>query len=578
MDGSTLNIHDEDTRAMASRPREVGKPSLRILYHGDLERVGEFTSSDLFEGGKWVGLGRTSPDFHALDRSTGPIADPYISRAQAALRWDDRAGCFEVKPASGARLKLSSVTLHRGSADLPEFQEVSRRSFLPPGTLLAIGDRVLLALLCDPSHGAEEDRMGMIGESAQMWELRKAIEDTARFARPALVLGETGAGKELVSRALHTSGDRSRGPFLAANCAALPEHLVESILFGHKKGAFTGASKDSPGLFLDADGGTLFLDEVGELPMVLQAKLLRALQEGVVMPVGGRKEVKVDVRVVAATNRAPAEEMQSGKLRSDLYYRLSAHVLKVPSLRERYVDVPLLFVHLLKQHLQDFAPLAWMFSSSMGSRLPVPMDFFLKLMKYPWPGNVRELQNVATQSAQLNLNPGSFAAPSLEESAMVPAPRLDEPVSDFQEDRGLESEPQVLDLDNPLLLKAAQEQRLKRKTLARLLRLGEPVDLGELRGEELEDCLAANLFLLMEEEGFNQTRVARELEVARGTLISLMKRFGLPRAQDLSLEQIREARDAAHGNLTTMSRALRVSPASLKGRLTHEGLEGWLQG
>lgn len=224
---------------------------------------------------------------------------------------------------------------------------------------------------------------GLVGRSAAMREVYKRIGRSAPTDLPVLVEGESGTGKELVARALHASSARASGPFVAVNLAALPAELVESELYGHEKGAFTGAVAARTGKFEQADGGTLLLDEVGELPLELQAKLLRALQDGEISRVGG-KTLKVDVRVVAATNVDLARAVTTGRFRSDLYYRLRVLPLRLPPLRERREDVPLLAEHFLQR---DGLKLR-------GRELRLSPEAARVLERHSWPGNVRELENV----------------------------------------------------------------------------------------------------------------------------------------------------------------------------------------
>jgi transcriptional regulator with PAS, ATPase and Fis domain len=197
---------------------------------------------------------------------------------------------------------------------------------------------------------------------------------------PVLFVGESGTGKELVARAVHANGARARRPFVSENCAAVPEALLESTLFGHVKGAFTGATAMRAGLFEVADGGTLFLDEIGEMPLAMQTKLLRVLQDGEVRPVGGDRARTVDVRVLAATHRDLEALVAKGAFREDLFYRLNVVMLRIPSLRERPDDIPLLALHLLEKH----AP---------GRGLRVTRAAMDRLVRFPWPGNVRQLEN-----------------------------------------------------------------------------------------------------------------------------------------------------------------------------------------
>ncbi len=225
----------------------------------------------------------------------------------------------------------------------------------------------------------------LLGDSAAMKRLKEAVARVAPVPSPVLVVGESGTGKELVARELHRLSGRGKAVFLAINCAALPENLVESELFGHEAGAFTGADRTRKGAFEAAHGGTLFLDEIGELPLPAQAKLLRVLEDRLVTKVGGTKAVAVDARVVAATNRDLEEEIQEKRFRPDLYFRLNVHFLQVPPLRDRLSDVPLLARHFLEE-----------ISSRFGTRpKTLAPEAQEKLQGYSWRrNNVRELRNV----------------------------------------------------------------------------------------------------------------------------------------------------------------------------------------
>ncbi|RMH05279.1 MAG: sigma-54-dependent Fis family transcriptional regulator [Planctomycetota bacterium] len=231
-------------------------------------------------------------------------------------------------------------------------------------------------------------RFGMIGASARMKEVFSVLARIVRSEVTVLVLGESGTGKELVARALHRHGPRRRGPFLAVNCAAISPTLLESELFGHVKGAFTGAVRERKGYAEAADGGTLFLDEIGEMSFDLQAKLLRFLQDGEVRPVGGNRVKKVDVRVVAATNRDLRAQVAAGAFREDLYYRLAVITLEMPPLRERRDDIPALARFLLARNAEEGLPSA-----------EIDDEALAVLAERDWPGNIRELQNELTRAA-----------------------------------------------------------------------------------------------------------------------------------------------------------------------------------
>jgi two-component system, NtrC family, response regulator HydG len=244
-----------------------------------------------------------------------------------------------------------------------------------------------------------ETRTGMsalVGKSVVMRELYSLIERVALSAAPVLVRGESGSGKELVARALHDAGPRKDRPFLAINCTALPESLLESELFGHTRGAFTGATSARAGLFVEASGGTLFLDEIGDMAPTLQAKLLRVVQQGEVRPVGSDESRAVDVRVVAATHQNLEQRVADGTFRQDLFYRLNVVPVAIPPLRERLEDVPLLVEYFL----------AAARTRNTHSRVVRLMpDLVTALTRYPWPGNVRELENLVERLVVVGTTP-----------------------------------------------------------------------------------------------------------------------------------------------------------------------------
>ena len=231
----------------------------------------------------------------------------------------------------------------------------------------------------------------IITRSASMQAVLRTAEKAATSAIPVLIEGESGVGKELIARAIHGSSDRRARPFIAVNCGAIPENLVESILFGHEKGAFTGATERHTGKFIEATSGTLFLDEVGELPLAAQVKLLRAIQEGEVEPVGAKRPVKVDVRLVSATNRNLVADVKSGRFREDLFYRLHVFPVSVPPLRERSEDVAELTRHFLAR-----------FAAEEGKRVrAVSAEALALLAQHRWPGNVRQLENAVFRAVVL---------------------------------------------------------------------------------------------------------------------------------------------------------------------------------
>jgi DNA-binding NtrC family response regulator len=285
------------------------------------------------------------------------------------------------------------------------------------GEMLADENRQLMDMV-----GHRYQVTDIIGETARIKQIRDLIRVTAPTDASVLILGESGTGKEMVASSLHAHSARAPKPFVSLNCAAIPENLLESELFGHEKGAFTGAVKQRIGRFEEADTGTIFLDEIGEMSPQLQTKLLRVLEERRFQRVGGNENVSVDVRVIAATNQNVREAIASGRLRSDLYHRLNVVEIFLPALRDRHDDIPVLAQHFLRQ-----------FSETMGRHIVGFTDDAAKLMvSYHWPGNIRELRNAVERAVIMettrHIQPGSL--PQAIGDAPPPAPRepSDEPL------------------------------------------------------------------------------------------------------------------------------------------------------
>jgi two-component system nitrogen regulation response regulator GlnG len=285
--------------------------------------------------------------------------------------------------------------------------------------------RVLqIAAARDGAPAAPKPLIDIFGESRAMREVAAQIQRVARTNFTVVVIGETGTGKELVSRAIHRASDRGAGELVAVDCGAIPENLLESELFGHERGAFTGADRRRDGYFLQARGGTLFLDEIANLPLATQTKLLRALQERVIQPIGGRS-VPIDVRVIAATNLSLEVGVRSGCFRSDLFYRLSEFTITLPPLRDRREDIPVLAQRFLDETSREL-------SRSPGRRLS--HDAIEVLLRHDWPGNVRQLRNVIRCAAltgpdtirpeDIDLSSSRSVAEAVEHKARVPGASL----------------------------------------------------------------------------------------------------------------------------------------------------------
>ncbi len=257
--------------------------------------------------------------------------------------------------------------------------------------LISVVERALSAPLAAPEDDeADDEQLPLIGRSAAMQEIYRAIARLMGTDLSVLITGESGTGKELVARALHDFGKRRSGPFVAINMAAIPRELIESELFGHERGAFTGATQRSAGRFEQAKGGTLFLDEIGDMPFEAQTRLLRVLQEGEYTAVGGRAPIRADSRIIAATHRDLSQLIRQGVFREDLFYRLNVAPIRIPALRERTADIPALVRHFATQAAKEGLPAKVLDESAME-----------RLRRYRWPGNVRELENLVRRLAAL---------------------------------------------------------------------------------------------------------------------------------------------------------------------------------
>jgi len=313
-----------------------------------------------------------------------------------------------------------------------------------------------------PSAGAAK----MLGDSSAIQELRGTIAKLARSQAPVYISGESGVGKELVARLIHEQGPRAVGPFVPVNCGAIPSELMESEFFGHKKGSFTGAQTDKDGLFQTAQGGTLFLDEVAELPIHMQVKLLRVIQEKAVRPIGGRAEVPVDVRILSATHKNLAKLVEGNQFRQDLFYRINVIELRVPPLRERREDVPKLAGRVLER----------LGSDNGQSPAKLTPEALQSLLSYSFPGNVRELENVLERAVALcennTIKPDDLRLSSAAQVATAGlAARADEEGgeddTDGGGDGGLDS--YISNLEREAIMKALQETRYNKTAAAKKL-------------------------------------------------------------------------------------------------------------
>ncbi|HWX06541.1 MAG TPA: sigma-54 dependent transcriptional regulator [Bradyrhizobium sp.] len=387
-----------------------------------------------------------------------------------------RAGAqdFVVKPVGMERLQVSLRNALNASALKGELQRIrhSREGRLTFADIITTRSETMAGVL-------------------------RTAQKAAASTIPVLVEGESGVGKELFARAIHGSGERKAKPFVAVNCGAIPDNLVESILFGHEKGAFTGATERHMGKFVEAHGGTLFLDEVSELPLAAQVKLLRALQEGAVEAVGGRKPVKVDVRIISATNRKLLDRVKGGQFREDLFYRLHVLPLTIPPLRMRREDIP----HLLRHFLARFS------AEENRPITGISGEAMAHLSQLEWPGNIRQLENAVYRAVVMSDHDELGLADFPQAAAhSLPSPEMHHPAEPLVVGGGLHSTGPAIISGNEIPIAPLPSAG----TLAMLTNAGEMRPLDELEGEIIR-------FAISHYRG-QMSEVARRLKIGRSTL------------------------------------------------------------
>ena len=403
-----------------------------------------------------------------------------------------RAGAadFVIKPVSPERLEVSVKNALKIEALAVEITRIKRKA---EGTL-TFADLI--------TRGDSMARVVSLGKRA------------AGSNIPVLIEGESGVGKELIARAIQGESERRGKPFVVVNCGAIPENLVESILFGHEKGSFTGATDKRIGKFQEADGGTLFLDEVGELPLEAQVKLLRALQEGEIDPVGSKRPIKVNFRLISATNRDMIQQVKDGKFREDLYYRLNVFPIWVPPLRDRLADVPDLARHFLTQ-----------FAAEEGKRIAaIDAEAVELITAYSWPGNVRQLENAVFRAVVLADGDRLTVSEFPQIATHVEGFRADVPAapSQFAHKKPAYTGPVVLGVENTIPHTVEIPA-----SLPGAASLGLPFETEEGEIRSLESIEADMIRLALARYRGHMTEVAKRLKIGRSTLYRKMRDYGL---------------------------------------------------
>ncbi len=487
-DPAQRRILEECVKRLGFETRSCGsgEQALQILGASDRDQIALVLLDLVMPGVDGMAVLDVLADKSSVPPIIVQTAHGSIETAISAMR--KGAADFVVKPASPERLEVSIRSALKIEALTGEINRIKKKA---DGTL-TFGDLVM--------RGDAMRRVITLGRRASASNI------------PVLIEGESGVGKELIARAIQGESERAGKPFVTVNCGAIPENLVESILFGHEKGAFTGAVDKRVGKFQEADGGTLFLDEVGELPLDAQVKLLRALQEGEIDPVGAKKPVKVNFRLISATNRDMIQLVKDGKFREDLYYRLNVFPIFVPPLRERIDDVAELARHFIAR-----------FAAEEGKRVSGISDSAMKLLEsYSWPGNVRQLENAVFRAVVLadhaELTVAEFPQIAAHVDGYVaeipPAPATVEKAPAY-------TGPALLGAENTV------PQTVEVRTGSSGSALGIPAvaEDGEIRS--LEAMEADMIRLALGRYRGHMTEVAKRLNIGRSTLYRKMQEYGL---------------------------------------------------
>ena len=506
---------DEPTLRLSLRESDAQQPGRRLMLtlalHPSLRRVGEQAPVVVGAGGFL--LSRRTPEFRAPGGPVvGPLADRYISRAPLVLHVAGDGGLVVERGAGEADVVIDGVRLAR--------RHRIEASAIARGAVIELARRVVLLL---HAHGEPDERPPtheLVGESAAIQRVRREIGFVAGLDIPVLVRGESGTGKELVARAIHAASPRAGRPYVSLNMGAFNASTAIAELFGHRRGAFTGALQSREGFFREADGGTLFLDEVGEASAEIQAMLLRVLESGEIQPLGGGQAQRVDARIIAATDADLERSIELGSFRAALLHRLAGYELRVPPLRERPDDIPRLLVHFLELELRRarrpecFEQLATDASKQIGA------PRVAALLREAWRGNVRQLRNYTRRLVVALLGLGDdpgIPASAWPEQPEGPAPPRKAARTSQVSDRGLHA------------------------------------------------ALEANDWQI--------AATARALGVSRNTLYARMKRSGhLVRARDLPRDTLVELYRRHDGDLAAIARDLRVSVRGLHLRLRELGI------
>ena len=511
----------------------VKVPCLTVLLHPRLKRVGDVAYLDALAYGDTIDITRLAPDFTPVGGGRSrPLDDPFVSRKPVHIAAHDD---HLVIVASHTRTRVvvdGEPVAGEKRIDLAQ---------LTPGVIIELAGRIALLLHARALPSSSSlPQYGLVGASEGIEHVRAEIRRVIDVPYPVLLRGRTGTGKELVAAAIHSASPRANKPLVCVNMASVPGNLAASELFGHERGAFTGAVQRHQGHFERADEGTLFLDEVGDTPADVQTMLLRVLETSEILPLGGRRAVKVDVRLVAATD-APLEELiEAGAFRAPLLHRLSVYTIRIPGLSERRDDIGLLFSHFLQQELVAIG------AQDRLSRPPeetpwIPASLMRKLVMHEWPGNVRELRNVVRQvvircrdKKQLQIQGELLVPAKRREAATLP------------------------ELEAPPLGRATS---------------GRAAPGGSSRGKTPGDITDDELVAALRQARFRIGATAKALGIPKSSLYYLIQKCPRVRkAKDLSTDELQTAWDETGGDLGEMTGRLEVSSRGIQLRMRELGM------
>ena len=517
-------------------------PMATIIYHPDINRIGEVATLASLKQNQACEVSRLSPDFSNLDtQRSNCIGDPYVSRKPITLALVN-GGIHFTKPP-----ELTGNITVNGRLLVSELFIVGEE--WKKGIVVSMSNRVVLFLHQSPPIKANPAlKHGLLGESNVIQKLRKAISRVADLHVPVLIRGETGTGKELIAQAIHQSSKRTDQSFVSINIAAIPDSLAISELFGSKKGAFTGATKDRAGYFQQAHNGTLFLDEIGDAHDQVQVALLRTLETGDVTPVGASSSINVDVRLITATDANLEKNIAENRFRSPLLQRLSGFEIHIAPLRKRREDIGRLMINFLNRELQQVDELGHL--ENTPKNVSFWAGFFTKACLYDWPGNVRQLINIAQQLAIYNREVDQLTIPDHINELF--SPELYQTLLPVNTNTPAEPAESTAQADS-----SHNETPAKPETEKPAARRRKPSSVSE-----------AELHEALEKSRWDLKATSEYLNISRAALYKMIDNTASVRtAGDIGIDELRAAHQKAGGDLELMVDELNVSKAALVRRI-----------